>query len=396
MSESPCIESRKRNVAVVTVGRSDYGIYLPILRVLTEEPQLQLRVMAASAHLSDTFGRTVDRIEADGFPVSDRVEMPVEDDSAWGTAHAMALGVEGFAAAYKRARPDLLLVLGDRFDMFAAAVAAAPFCIPLAHIHGGEITEGAMDEQFRHAMTKLSHLHFASTQTYADRLVRMGEEPWRVTVSGAPALDHLRTMNLMTLDELQHSLDMSLEPAPLLATFHPATLEEAGAAEQFAELLAALHELGRPVVFTYPNVDPGHRQIIRAIDDYVDAHRSSRCFKELGTRRYFSSMRFAAAMIGNSSSGIIEAASFKLPVVNVGSRQRGRVRAANVVDVECRRKDLSDALRRVVDPAFKNGLKSLVNPYGDGQAAERIVRVLREIPLDRRLLQKRFQDSTET
>jgi UDP-hydrolysing UDP-N-acetyl-D-glucosamine 2-epimerase len=385
----------KRNITVVSVGRSDYGIYRPVLRALANEQSLAFQIIAAGAHLSDVFGHTVDQILADGFPIVGRVEMPVVDDSALATACAMSKGLEGFAEIYARSRPDLLLLLGDRFEMFAAASAAVPFRIPLAHLHGGEITEGAIDEQFRHAMTKLSHLHFVSTQTYADRVMQMGEESWRVTVSGAPALDHLQSMEWMPMDELQHSLDMSLEPAPLLATFHPVTLEEISSDEQIREFLASLHEIGRPVIFTYPNTDPGYLPIVRAIEEYVQRHRSCRCFKALGTRRYFALMRYAAAMVGNSSSGIIEAASFKLPVVNVGSRQKGRVRAANVVDVECRRMEITAAVNHVLNPAFKNRLKTLGNPYGDGHAAERIVRVLREVPLDQRLIRKQFVDHQE-
>jgi UDP-hydrolysing UDP-N-acetyl-D-glucosamine 2-epimerase len=381
-----------RTVAVVTVGRSDYGIYLPILRAIQADAELRLHLIVSGAHLSPEFGMTVGAIEADGFEVAERVEVLLSSDSPEGTATSMGLGLIGFSRAFQRTRPDLLVVLGDRFEMFAAALAALPFCIPVAHIHGGEVTYGAMDDALRHAMTKLSHLHFVSTAEYARRVEQLGEDPWRVVVSGAPALDHLHTLTPMPPSEIESRFGLAMTPAPLLVTFHPATLEPGQSEWQTRELLTALDRAALPVVFTQPNADAGGRRIGILIDEFVAAHPLARRVDNFGTAGYFGVMRAAAAMVGNSSSGIIEAASFGLPVVNVGARQAGRVRAANVIDVGNAADEILAGIRRAVAPAFRTGLAGLVNPYGGGRAAAAIVERLRTIPLDDRLRVKRFHD----
>jgi UDP-hydrolysing UDP-N-acetyl-D-glucosamine 2-epimerase len=384
-----------RKIGVITVGRSDYGIYLPVLRAMRERAEWQLELFAGGAHFAPEFGETWRAIAADGFEIQVRVDIRPDADTPAGVARAMGRMVAEFATQYERRRPDLLLALGDRYEMHAAVLAALPLAIPVAHIHGGELTEGAMDESLRHSITKLSHLHFAATPRYAERLVRMGEEPWRVTVSGAPALDNLRNMEWLAPPELERIIELPLKPAPLLATWHPVTLEPADQARQLDALLGALADVGRPVVFTAPNADAGGGRIREAIRQYIAAHADARFVENLGAAGYFSLMRYAAAMVGNSSSGIIEAPSLKLPVVNVGSRQRGRERAANVIDVESDRAAIAAAVLRALDPAFRSGLENLVNPYGDGRAAPRIVEVLARTPLDRRLLLKKFYDGKE-
>jgi UDP-hydrolysing UDP-N-acetyl-D-glucosamine 2-epimerase len=383
-----------RTVAVVTVGRSDYGIYQPILRAIDAQADLQLHLIVSGAHLSPEFGMTVDTIEADGFAVGDRVEMLLSSDTPDGTATSMGLGLIGFARVFQRSRPDILLVLGDRFEMFTAALAALPFCIPVAHIHGGEVTQGAIDDSLRHGLTKLSHLHFVSTTEYARRVEQLGEEPWRVVVSGAPALDHLRTMKLFSASEIESRFGLTLVPAPLLVTFHPVTLEPDQIEWQTRELLQAIDRTGLPVVFTQPNADAGGRRIGCLIDEFVASHPLARGVDNLGTPGYFSLMRVAAAMVGNSSSGIIESPSFALPVVNVGTRQSGRVRAANVIDVGNSADAIFEGIDRAIDPAFRASLSGIVNPYGDGQASGAIVERLRTVALDQRLRVKRFRDLT--
>jgi UDP-hydrolysing UDP-N-acetyl-D-glucosamine 2-epimerase len=343
-------------------------------------------------HLSPEFGLTIREIEADGFPIGERVEMLLSSDTPEGIAKSMGLGTMGFAQAYGRCRPDILLVVGDRFEMHAAALAALPFKIPVAHIHGGEITEGAIDDALRHSITKLSHLHFVSTREYANRVIQMGEEPWRVVVSGSPALDNLRTLTLLKPEELAARFGLSLNQAPLLVTFHPVTLEYEDTDWQVSELLEALRPFDLPVVFTAPNADTSGRVIARKIEDFVKDHPSAWIVPNLGTLGYLSMMRCAAAMVGNSSSGIVEAPSFELPVVNIGSRQRGRVRAPNVIDVGYGATEIAGAVERALCPAFRASLAGLTNPYGDGRAAECIVRVLRETPLGDKLLVKRFHD----
>lgn len=381
-----------RTIGVVTVGRSDYGIYLPILHKIREDPDLRLHLIVAGMHLSPEFGLTVEAIEADGFEIGERVPMLLSSDTPEAIAKSMGLGTIGFAQSYARLRPDLLLVLGDRFEMHSAALAALTFKIPVAHVHGGEITEGAIDDALRHSITKLSHLHFVATKEYARRVIQMGEEEWRVVVAGAPALDNLRTIRKLKREELAEKLKFSLEPPPLLVTFHPVTLEYEKTEWQVEELLAALSALELPVIFTAPNADTNGRVIARKIQAYVRSHPRSCLVSNLGAEPYFNLMDFAAAMVGNSSSGLVEAPSLGLPVVNIGNRQRGRVRAANVIDVGYASEEIREGIRKALEPEFRAALQGIPNPYGSGHAAEAIVGRLKEVPVDDRLIVKRFVD----
>lgn len=375
----------------MTVGRSDYGIFLPVLRRIESDPTLRLQLLVAGAHLSPEFGDTAQAIEQDGFVIDQRVEMLLSSDSPLGTAKSMGLGVLGFAEAYAQRRPDLLVVLGDRFEMHAAALTALPFKIPVAHIHGGELSQGAIDDALRHSITKLSHLHFVSTEDNARRVRQLGEEPWRVTVSGAPSLDHLRS-GLLDRQQLEARFGLRLDPPPLLVTFHPVTLEFERTEWQVGELLAALDESGLPVVFTMPNADTSGRTIARRIREFAEDRPSAFLIQDAGAQAYWSLMAAAAAVVGNSSSGIVEAPSVKVPVVNVGSRQEGRLRAANVIDVGYGRAEVLAGIRKAVDRTFRAGLKDLQNPYGKGCAADVIVDRLRSVALDERLIRKRFID----
>ena len=322
-----------RSVAVVSVGRSDYGIYLPILRQIQTEPDLKLLLFVSGMHLSPRHGSTIHMIEADGFPVTEKVEMLSNSDSPVDIASAIGRGVIGFAQVYEHVPLDILVTLGDRFEMYSAVLAALPFNIPVAHIHGGEITKGAIDDALRHSMTKLSHLHFVSTQTYAKRVIQLGEEPWRVTVSGAPSLDNLETIKYLDRSTLQKQLGIDLGKQVLLVTFHPVTLELENTEIQIAELLSAIEQSNCPALFTIPNADSGGGLIAEKITTFVATHANAKLVDNLGTQAYFSLMKYAAAMVGNSSSGIIEAPSFSLPVVNIGLRQEGRLRGKNVIDV---------------------------------------------------------------
>lgn len=377
-----------RTVGVVTSGRSDYGAYLPILRAIQAEPQLRLHLLVTGMHLSPHHGLTVKAIESDQIPIADRIELPLASDTPEGIATSMGVGTMGFARSYARCRPDVLLVLGDRFEVHAAVAAAAPFTIPVAHIHGGETTQGAIDDLLRHSITKLSHLHFVATDEYARRIIEMGEELWRVTVSGAPALDQLATVRLLSRQELQARLGLRIEDGLLLVTYHPVTMEFEQTEWQIRELLAALEACGRPVVFTMPNADTHGSVIRRLIQEFVAGHPGTQAVTSLGIQAYWSLMAEAAAMIGNSSSGLIEAPSFGLPVVNIGTRQAGRLRAENVIDVGYDQASILRGIRRALELEFRTRLRGLPNPYGDGHAAERIVNRLKEVPLDERLLVK--------
>lgn len=388
-------DARLRTIGVVTTARSDYGIYLPILHALELEASLQLRIIAGGMHLAPEYGSTVEAIEHDGFTIADRVEMLLSSDTPLGTAKSIGLGVLGFSESYARSRPDILLVLGDRFEMHAAALAALPFGIPLAHVHGGEVTEGAIDDALRHGITKMAHLHFASTRAYADRLIRMGEEPWRVTVSGAPSLDNLRSVTLLNASQLEQRFGVPFDPAPLLVTFHPVTRELDRTAAKIDALLEALRTNDLPIVFTLPNADPGGRLIAERIRAFAATRENAHILDNLGTQVYFSIMRVARAMVGNSSSGIIEAASFELPVVNVGRRQQGRIHGGNVVDAQEDEDPaaIESAIAQAVSPAFRISIAGLQNPYGSGNAAGAIVGRLRDVPIDSSLLSKRFYDA---
>lgn len=379
-----------RTLGIVTVGRSDYGIYLPILQKIQQDPALRLRLFVSGTHLSPEFGLTVRSIEADGFEVDERVEMLLSSDSPVGVAKSMGLAVIGFAQVFARNRPDVLVVLGDRFEMHAAALAALPFTIPVAHIHGGELTEGAIDDALRHSMTKLSHLHFVATEEYRQRLEQMGEEPWRVTVSGAPSIDNVLSIAKLTGEELEARFGVRVTPDTILVTYHPTTLEPDDVDQQTDELLAALEASRRPVLFTMPNADAGGRLIRARIERYVQSNSNAQSAENLGTVGYFSALAICAAMVGNSSSGLLEAPTFGLPAVNVGRRQAGRIRGTNVIDVGTQREEILLGLARALDPAFRSSLRTAPNPYGDGHASGRIVSRLRDVALNHDLLNKVF------
>ncbi|HBB97301.1 MAG TPA: UDP-N-acetylglucosamine 2-epimerase (hydrolyzing) [Blastocatellia bacterium] len=381
-----------RTIGVITTARSDYGIYRPLLSLIKNDPDLRLHLMVSGMHLSPQFGSTVTEIEADGFVVDERIESILTADTPEGMAGSIGLGVTGFALAYSKHRPDVLVVLGDRFEMFAAALAAVPFRIPLAHIHGGEVTEGALDDVWRHCLTKMSHLHFVSTAAYGARVRQLGEEQWRIHVSGALSLDNVRVVKLVSREELAQRFKISIPERFVLVTFHSVTTEYENTGWQCGELLAALSQTDFPVLFTMPNADPGGSVIRRMIQEYLHNHSNAQAVENLGTEGYFSAMSLASAMVGNSSSGIVEAAPFKLPVVNVGTRQKGRILSANIINTTYQRDEISKAITQATADSFRENLADLISPYGDGHAAERIVRVLRETNLDAKLLSKSFQD----
>src|SRR4051812_3189367 len=381
-----------RTIGVVTVARSDYGILRPVLEPIAADDELELALYVSGTHLSPAHGNTIDEIRSDGFRVAARVPLAAASDDPAAIDNAIGDGVSGFGAAFAQTRPDVLLLLGDRFEMLAAALAALPFKIPLAHVHGGESSEGAFDDAIRHALSKLSHLHFVSTEQHARRLRQLGEEPWRITVSGAPGVDAIAQAEPVDDGELETSIGMSLNGSTLLVTYHPATLDSVDAASRTRALLSALDAAGHPIVFTAPNADPGGEAVRALLEQYVEDHADARIVSSLGSRAYVALMRRVAAMVGNSSSGLIEAPSVGLPVVNVGARQDGRLRAANVVDVADDEASILAGIERALAPEFRASLAGIENPYGDGRAAGRIVDVLRRVELGQELLVKRFQD----
>lgn len=383
-----------RRIAVVTVGRSDWGIYRPVLRRLAAVLDVELQILASGAHLDPRVG-TIAAVEEDGFGAVVRLPIP-GGDSGREVADAMGRATSAFAVAFAEYRPDLIVVLGDRFEMFAAASAAVPLVIPLAHIHGGERTAGAIDDVFRHAMTKMSHLHFASTNEFARRVRQLGEEAWRVTVSGAPALDEIHRLTPMSPAELRQQFGVDVETPFALCTFHPTTLEPGAEGNQVDALVDALATFGLRVVFTGPNADAGGQLLRKRIGDACVTNPLWQLVESFGARGWFSVMQRAAVVVGNSSSGIIEAPSFRVPVVNIGTRQDGRPRAINVVDVGNESASILAGLRRATSADFRGTLVDMKNPYGDGRAAERIVDVLCGVALDGRLKRKGFVDWSES
>ncbi len=379
-------------VGVVTVGRSDYGIYFPVLRLLQADKEIELRLIVAASHLDPRYGNTVDEIERDGFPIAAHVPMKMNGDSREDVAMAIGVGVQEFTSAYRHTQPDVVLLLGDRYEMMSAATAALPSRIPIAHIHGGELTFGAIDDAIRHAITKLSHIHFAATTEYARRIRQMGEETWRVHVTGSPAIDSIRSFEPMTQAELENEFALDLSRT-LLLTYHPVTLEdEDNDRESLSNLLTAVSESGHSLLFTYPNADPHNSEIIQRVKEFVATRPNARFVTNLGHRKYHSVQRYVAAMVGNSSSGIIEAATFHLPVVNIGTRQEGRIRGAHVIDVSSSKDAIAKGIATAVNPNFRRSIAHIENPYGNGRAAERIVSLLKSMQRGPTLTVKRFVD----
>ena len=381
-----------RRIGVVTVARSDFGLYRPVLRRITAHPELDLCLIVSGMHLSPEFGLTVKEIEEEGFVVAHKVDMLLSSDVPAAVAKSIGLGCIGLAQVYSEARLDLLLLLGDRFEMFAAAIAAVPLALPIAHIHGGEATEGLIDEAIRHAITKMSHLHFVATAAYRDRVIQMGEEAWRVVLSGAPSLDNLQGLGLLSGPDIEEIIGAQVGDRTALVTYHPVTLDAGNTESNFRTLLRAIDAVGIDVIFTCPNADTGGRVVIELIDDFVGSRDRHRMITNLGTLRYFSLMGCVGLMIGNSSSGIIEAASFQLPVVNIGMRQQGRVRARNVIDVGEKEDAIVGGINKALDPDFRATLEGLENPYGEGTAAARIVERLASVETGPEFLVKRFAD----
>jgi len=381
-----------RKIAVVSGTRADYGLLYWIIKGINDDPNLKLQLIVTGTHLSPKYGLTIKNIEEDGFPVSTKVWMRLLSDTEKAVAMSMGEGMIGFAKAYESLKPDILVVLGDRYEILAAVAAAASFRIPIAHIHGGESTEGAVDELFRHAVTKMSHIHFPATKMYAERIVQMGENPKNVFCFGSPAIDNVNKLNLLTREALFADLVLPLGKKLGVVTYHPVTLENNTAGGQIREILRALKEYEDVYwVFTYPNADTGGRIIIKSISDFLKSNPTrGRVFISLGQMKYLSLLKHADLMVGNSSSGLIEAPSFMLPVVNIGDRQKGRIKAANILDVRlCEKDRILAAITKAVSNRFKYSISKLKNPYGCGNASFYIVKTLSDINLDS-ILQKNF------
>jgi GDP/UDP-N,N'-diacetylbacillosamine 2-epimerase (hydrolysing) len=381
-----------KKICVVTGTRAEYGLLRWVIQGIADAQDLELQIIVTGMHLSPEFGLTWREIKNDGFSISRKVEMLASSDTSVGIAKSMGLGMIGFADALAELRPDLMVVLGDRFEIFAAVAAAMVARIPIAHIHGGEATEGLIDEAIRHSITKMSQLHFVAAEEYRRRVIQLGEQPCNVHLVGGLGIDNIKRLSLLPRSELEASLNFSLGAKSLLVTFHPVTLEAETAEYQMAELLAALSELkDTQLIFTLPNADTDGRALIAMVQQFVATHANSRAYTSLGQLRYLSTVKLVDGVVGNSSSGLVEVPSFCKGTVNIGDRQRGRLLADSVINCDPERSSIGAALQTLYSNHFQAGLAAVRNPYGDGGASDKIVALIKAAKLDG-ILMKRFYD----
>lgn len=386
------IKNRAKTICIVTGTRAEYGLLRWVMQAIKDDAELTLQIIATSMHLSPEFGLTYREIEKDGFQINRKVEMLTSSDTPVGIAKSMGLGLIGFADALTELKPDLIVVLGDRFEIFSAVSAALVARIPVAHLHGGETTEGAFDEAFRHSITKMSHLHFVAAEEYRQRVVQLGEQPDRVFLVGGLGVDSIKRQQLLDKAALEASLDFKLGSKNLLITFHPVTLESATAAHQMRELLASLAALqDTTLIFTLPNADTDGRVLIRMVQEFVIQHPNACAYASLGQQRYLSCIAFVDGVVGNSSSGLAEVPSFKKGTINIGDRQRGRLQAGSVINCSPNQQDITAALQKLYSAEFQAGLPQVRNPYGEGGASAKVIEVIKHFAIEG-IAKKTFYD----
>ena len=378
----------KRKICVVTGSRAEYGLLCPILIKIQESNKLELQLISTSSHHSTEYGLTYKHIENDGFTIDDKINNLFPSDSNSSIVKSTAKATALLSDTFDRLEPDIVLLLGDRYETHAAATAAMLMNIPIAHIHGGEVTEGAVDEQIRHSITKMSYLHFCSTETYRQRVIQMGEDPARVFYSGAPGIDNIKNLKLLTKNKLEKELNWKLTSKSALFTYHPVTLEESDVEIDLEAILSIVETFSFNILFTYANADSGGKAINQKIEEFCKIQPARyKVVKSLGQIKYLSAMKYVDLLVGNTSSGIIEAASFKKPVVNIGDRQKGRLRGENVID--CNLNSLQDSIKLALSSSFRNKIKNLNNIYGTGSAADIILDKLINEPIS---VIKKFRD----
>ena len=387
--------SRQRKVCVVTGTRAEYGLLRHLIDAIQASSVLSLQLIVTGAHLSTEFGFTVQEIIDDGYPISRKIEMLLSSDTPVGVAKSTGLGVLSFADAFSDLQPDLILILGDRYEIFSAATAAMLSRIPIAHLHGGEVTEGAIDEAIRHSITKMSHLHFVATPEYGRRVLQLGENPKNVFCVGGLGVDNILRLDFMSRIELEKQLGFTFLKRNILVTFHPVTLEDdSSSLDHLEQLLSALDNLvDTGIIFTLPNADACGRSFTAKIKDFCSQNDSAFCFASLGQLRYFSCIRHVDCVVGNSSSGLLEVPSFHKATINIGCRQAGRLRSASVIDCPPICESILGAINLAYSSEFQELLKSSTNPYGQGGAVESILKVLEEFPLSN-ILHKKFFDAS--
>lgn len=382
----------KRKICVVTGTRAEYGLLYWLMKEIEANEDLELQLIVTGMHLSPEFGLTYKEIEKE-FKINKKIEMLLSSDTSIGISKSMGLAQIGFAEAYEELKPDILVVLGDRYEIFSVVSVAMIANIPIAHLHGGEITEGAFDESIRHSITKMSHLHFTATDEYKNRVIQLGEEPNRVFNFGGMGIENIKRLKLLSKEEFEKSIDFKLNKKNILVTFHPVTLENSTAKEQFQELLDAIDELENiNIIFTKANSDTDGRVINQKIDEYVAKNSDKSVgFASLGQLRYLSALQYIDAVVGNSSSGLLEAPSFKIATVNIGDRQKGRIKALSVIDCEPKKEKISKVFEEIYSKEFQKKLKNVENPYGNNCPSKQIIEVLKNVNLAN-ILKKSFYD----
>lgn len=381
-----------KKICVVTGSRAEYGLLRWAMEGIRKSTFLELQLIVTGMHLAPEFGLTYTEIEGDGFHIDLKIEMLLSSDTPVGITKSMGVGMIGFADALSEMKPDLLLVLGDRYEIFTAVSAAMVARIPVVHLHGGETTEGAFDEAIRHSITKMSHLHCVATEEYRKRVIQLGEQPERIFMVGGLGVDSICNLKLLERDELEESLDMKFGNKNLMITFHPVTLERGTSAGQMDELLIVLEKLtDTHLIFTMPNSDTDGRVLFKMIDEFVEKHPHAKAFTSLGQLRYLSCIEYVDGVVGNSSSGLAEVPSFKKGTINIGDRQRGRLKAESVIDCKPIKKNINNAIQKLYSTEFQDKLNTVINPYGSGGASEAIVNILENVSLDG-ILKKTFYD----
>jgi len=383
---------RKRKICVITGTRAEYGLLYWLMKGVNVDDTLVLQVVVTGMHLSKEFGNTYQQIEKDGFIIDKKVDISLKSDTEVAITKSIGIGVIGFADVFNNLQPDLVVVLGDRFEIFAAVSAAMVARIPVAHLHGGESTEGVIDESIRHSITKMSHLHFAATNEYRNRIIQLGEQPDMVFNVGGLGIDNINKLKLLSKSEFENTINFKLGEKNILITFHPVTLEKSTSEVQFQALLDSISELSNTkIIFTKANSDTDGRVINSMIDGYVARHDNTIAFKSMGQLNYLSALKFMDAVVGNSSSGLIEAPSFKIGTIDIGDRQKGRIKANSIISCSPNKESIDSALVKLYSREFQDIANNVVNPYGKGGASKKVVNIIKDISLDN-VVKKSFYD----
>jgi len=383
---------KKIKMCVVTGTRAEYGLLYWLMKEIINEGSMQLQLIVTGMHLSEEFGSTYKQIEADGFLIDKKIDISAESDSELSICNSMGIGIKSFSEVFYEIKPNLIIILGDRFEMFSAASAAMILKIPIAHLHGGEATEGQIDEPIRHSITKMSQLHFAATEKYKNRIIQLGEQPDRVFNVGGLGIDNIFKLKLLSKDDFEEAINFKLAKKNLLVTFHPVTLEHSTSRSHFQEILDALNDLTHTnIIFTKANNDTNGKVINEMIDNYVSQNDNTISFKSMGQLNYLSALQFVDATLGNSSSGLIEAPSFKIGTIDIGDRQRGRTKASSIISCFPSKIDIKAAIEKLYSDDFQTSLKVVQNPYGSKSASKEIIRIIKETSFEN-IIKKSFYD----